>query len=413
MRRILFLCEHASWSQIVRSLVLARGLDRGAFELHFACGTFDPRLFGDATLAPEAMTRWPLVSMDPKKLEAAIAGGGRIYDRSTLASYVDDERRLFDRVKPDLVVSDLRWSTAISAPLAGVPCATVVNAFWSPHAIRERFPLPDHPIIRVVGLSMAEKYFPMALPKVFSHFARPVNELRRQHRLPEIGSLPEVITWGDRTLYPDDAQLVPLSHHDPRRVFLGPILWSPRVEPPAGFEELGRTRPLVYATLGSSGDVRALPTVIEALGRLPVDGLVSTAGRANLKTVPANVRVVDLVPGELVARRAAVVICNGGASTAYQALAEGAPVVGIPSNLDQFLAMTAVRDAGAGLLLRAGTLSSDAVSEAVRRVLAEADFKERAVALAQSFARHDVHARFRAVVDEVTRAGHGTEPEVG
>jgi len=413
MRRILFLCEHASWSQIVRSLVLARGLDRGEFELHFACGSFDPQLFGDETLAPGHLTRWPLVSMDPKKLEAAISGGGRIYDRSTLASYVDDERRLFDRVKPDLVVSDLRWSTSISAPLAGVPCATVVNAFWSPHAVRERFPLPDHPILRVVGLSVAEKYFPMALPKVFSHFAKPVNELRRQHHLPELGSLQEVITWGDRTLYPDDEALVPVSQHDPRRVFLGPILWSPRVAPPEGFGELGRTRPLVYATLGSSGDVRALPAVIDALGRLPVDGLVSTAGRATPKTSPANVRVVAMVPGDLVARRASVVICNGGASTAYQAIAEGAPVVGIPSNLDQFLSMTAVRDAGAGLMLRASTVSSDAVCEAVRRVLSEVPFKERAVALAQSFARHDVHARFRVVVDDLTRAGSGTDKEVG
>jgi UDP:flavonoid glycosyltransferase YjiC (YdhE family) len=413
MRRILFLCEHASWSQVVRSLVLARGLELGEFDLHFACGTFDPRLFGDGTLAPEAMTRWPLVSMDPKKMEAAISGGGRIYDRRTLASYVDDERRLFDQVKPDLVVSDLRWSTAISAPLTQVPCATVVNAFWSPHAIRERFPLPDHPIIKLVGLSRAEKYYPMALPRVFAHFAKPVNELRRQHRLPELGSLQEVITWGDRTLYPDDASLIPLSHHDPRRVFLGPILWSPKIDPPAGFEELGRSRPLVYATLGSSGDVRALPTVLDALGRLPVDGLVATAGRALPKTVPANVRVVEMAPGDLVARRASVVVCNGGASTAYQALAEGAPVVGIPSNLDQFLSMTAVRDAGAGLLLRASTVSSDAVCEAVRRVLSEDTFKERAMALAHSFSRHDVHARFRAVVDDLSPAGTGTDTEVG
>lgn len=413
MRRILFVCEHASWSQIVRSLVLARGLDRGAFEVHFACGTFDPRLFDDATLSPGDMIRWPLVSMDPRKIEAAVFGGGRIYGRATLASYVDDERRLFDRVKPGLVVSDLRWSTAISAPLAGVPCATLVNAFWSPHAVRECFPLPDHPILKVVGLKVAEKYFPMALPRVFAYFAGPVNALRRQYGLPEIGSLPEVITWGDRTLYPDDPCLVPLSHHDPRRVFLGPILWSPRVALPAGFEEMGRLRPLVYATLGSSGDLQALPAVIDALGRLPVDAVVATAGRTRMKTVPANVRVADRVPGDLVARRAAVVICNGGASTAYQALAEGTPVVGIPSHLDQFMAMTAVSGAGAGILLRASTATPDAVCDAVKRVLSDVSFKERAVALARSFARFDVHARFRAVVDDLTLAGTSRNSGVG
>lgn len=105
MRRILSLAEHVTWSQIVRSLVLARGLDRREFDVHFACGTYDPRLFGDATLAPERMTRWPLASIDPKKIEASLASGDRLYERSVLSSYVDDERRLFDQVKPDLVVS--------------------------------------------------------------------------------------------------------------------------------------------------------------------------------------------------------------------------------------------------------------------------------------------------------------------
>ncbi|MBS0658980.1 MAG: glycosyl transferase family 1 [Verrucomicrobia bacterium] len=402
MRRILFLCEHVTWSQIVRSLVLARGLDRREFDVHFACGTFDPRLFGRGALGGERLTRHALHSVDPKKIEAALEAGEQLYEKSVLARYVDAERQLFDEVRPDLVVSDLRWSTAISAPLAGVPCATLVNAFWSPHAVRDRFPLPDHPILKLVGIPTAEKYFPLALPKVLAHFAKPVNELRKKHRLPEIGDLHRVITWGDRTLFPDDASLVPLAQHDPRHVFLGPILWTPEVPLPEGFDELGRTRPLVYATLGSSGDVRALPAVIEALGRLPVDALVATAGRATPRVVPPNVRLVEMVPGDVVARKATVVVCNGGASTAYQSLAEGTPVVGIPSNLDQFLAMTAIRDAGAGVQLRASTVTADAVRESVARVLREPTFHRRARELALSFSRHDVHARFRAVVDELT-----------
>lgn len=55
-------------------------------------------------------------------------------------------------------------------------------------------------------------------------------------------------------------------------------------------------------------------------------------------------------------------------------------------------------------MLRASTVASNAVREAVLRVLSESSFKERAVELGRSFARHDVHARFRAVVDELTVA---------
>jgi len=40
--------------------------------------------------------------------------------------------------------------------------------------------------------------------------------------------------------------------------------------------------------------------------------------------------VVDMIPGDVAARKAAVVVCNGGAGTGYQALAEGTPIVSIP-----------------------------------------------------------------------------------
>ena len=38
---------------------------------------------------------------------------------------------------------------------------------------RQGFPLPDHPIVRLMGVERAARYFPKALPWVFAHFARP------------------------------------------------------------------------------------------------------------------------------------------------------------------------------------------------------------------------------------------------
>jgi UDP:flavonoid glycosyltransferase YjiC (YdhE family) len=99
------------------------------------------------------------------------------------------------------------------------------------------------------------------------------------------------------------------------------------------------------------------------------------------------------------------VVCNGGASTGYQALAEGTPIVGIPWNLDAYLAAIAMRDAGAGLFLRAATVTSAKVRAAVERVMREESFTQTAQRVAASFARFDPHARFRAVIDEVTAHG--------
>ena len=240
---------------------------------------------------------------------------------------------------------------------------------------------------------------------VLRHIAAPVNKLRRKYGLPELGDLIDVFTWGDRVLFPDDPLLIPLSHQAPHETFLGPVLWSPETPLPAFWDELGRDRPMIYATLGSSGTVRAVPQVLEALGGMDVDVVFSTAARVTPKNVPRNVHVVDMIPGDLAARKAAVVVCNGGASTGYQALAEGTPVVGIPSNIDQLLAATAMCDAGAGVLLRALTVTPAQVRAAVERVMCDESFEPAAQRVAASFAGFDPHARFRAVIDEVTAHG--------
>lgn len=393
-KKILFLAEAVTWSQVVRLMVLARGLDTSRYEVHFASARFDERLFEGTRFR-----RWPIVSLAPEKVEAAVAAGRRIYSKSVLAGYIRDELRLIDAVRPDVIVSDLRWSTTVSAPVSGVHCCTLIDAYWSRRMARDTFPVPDHPIVRLLGVPMAERYFPVALPKVFQHFVAPVNELRRKYGLPAIGDLFDVINWGDRVMFPDDPAVTPLTSLAPHETFLGPVLWSPKVPLPSYWDSL--QRPLIYATLGSSGALDAMPAVLAGLGSIEADVVLSTAARFVPKQLPNNVRVVEMIPGDLAARRAAVVVCNGGASTGYQALAEGTPIVGIPSNLDQFLAMTAIRDAGAGVMVRASTATAAEVRNAVLEAM---KLRDRARELAASFATYNPRARFGAVLEELTGA---------
>jgi UDP:flavonoid glycosyltransferase YjiC (YdhE family) len=239
------------------------------------------------------------------------------------------------------------------------------------------------------------------VPKVFAHFAKPLNQLRERHGLPPIGSLPEVITFGDYVLHPDVPELAPTGGAPRTHIRLGHVPWSPRVPLPS-LAGLDPRRPLVYVTLGSSGKWDRLPLVLRALAYLPVNVLVSTAGRRDPLPEYDNVRVAAYVPGDLAAQKAALVITNGGASTAYQALAAGRPVVGIPHNLDQYLAMTAIAATGAGVLLRSGTLRPEAVSQSVVNLL-DADAAQRAAArIRQAMSRYDHAARFRAFVESVT-----------
>ena len=107
----------------------------------------------------------------------------------------------------------------------------------------------------------------------------------------------------------------------------------------------------------------------------------------------------DYLPGDLAARRAAIVISNGGSTTGYQALAEGRPVLGIPFNLDQYLASQAIERTGAGLVVRAGLADAKTVAGAISRLLAEPAFATRAADVAADLGRSNAPAAFAALVD--------------
>ncbi|MBC8133500.1 MAG: hypothetical protein H7X95_11015 [Deltaproteobacteria bacterium] len=398
-RRVLFVCEAVTLAQVVRLATLARALDPLRTEVHFASARFDDLVFAGTTFV-----RHQIHSLSPRTVDARVASGRRLYGRRTLARYIDEERALLAAVSPVLVVGDLRLSLAVSAAVEKIPYASLINAYWSPHAVRTGFPLPDHPIVRLLGVELAERTFPKALPYVFRHFARPVNALRKQYALPALGSLPEVLTHGDHTLFPDVPALVPTRDLPAHQKYLGPILWSPPVPLPPWWAALDTMRPTLYVTLGSSGRVQRLRLVIEAAAACGFQVLVATAGRSTstlTDALPPHVFVADYLPGHLAARRAVAVVSNGGSTTGYQALAEGRPVLGVAFNLDQYLAMTAIADAGAGLLLRAGNLDRDGLIQALRRLHQEASFTDAAAGLAREFSRWDAGASFAAFVDGV------------
>jgi UDP:flavonoid glycosyltransferase YjiC (YdhE family) len=354
-KRILFVAENATMAQVVRLAVLAHGLDPVRYDVHFACAGFDPLIFAGTSFAQH-----DIFSLPRATVERASAKGKAIYSAAVLERYVEQELALFAQVKPDAVVGDFR-----------------------------------------VGEKMAAKFFPRVMPKVFAAFAKPINTVRKRHGLPAIGSLLEVLTHGDRTLFPDTPLLVPTAGSPSTHVYLGPVLWSPEVPLPDWWNSVPNTKPIVYVTLGSSGKHDRLPIVLGALAKLDVSVLLSTAGRDLPRDLPPSVFAAPYLPGDKAAARSALVISNGGSTTGYQALASGVPVLGIASNLDQFLAMTAIAASGAGILLRAGSLREASVRDAIGRMLSEPTFGQATKDVASDFAHYDSVQQFEGQISDL------------
>jgi UDP:flavonoid glycosyltransferase YjiC (YdhE family) len=392
--RVLVMAEAVTLAHVGRPVALAAGLDPRRFEVHFAAS---PRF--DALLGPLPHTRHDLDSIPTARFLDALDRGAPVYSADDLRRYVREDRSLLADVRPDVVVGDFRLSLSVSARLAGVPYATITNVYWSPSA-RRRFPLPELPLTRTLGVRAAGIVFPLARPVAFALHTRPLNRVRREHGLPSLGpDLRRTYTDADLVLFADVPELAPPHTPAPGQEFLGPVLW----EPAAAAPPLPDDRPLVHVTLGSSGRGRLLDAAVRAFADLPVAVVAARAGAALPDPVPRNVVAADYLPGTAVARRAALVVCNGGSPAVHQALSAGTPVLGLAGNMDQHLSMGSVTAAGAGLLVRSEHATPTTIARAARRLLDEPDFRARARELADRFASHDAPAAFARAVERLSR----------
>jgi hypothetical protein len=114
-----------------------------------------------------------------------------------------------------------------------------------------------------------------------------------------------------------------------------------------------------------------------------------------------NAFVADSLPGEDAAKRADLVICNGGSGTTHQALASGTSVLGIASSMDQLLNMQSICSAGAGEVLRAGHADARRIRTYATTLLSQPTYAEATQALATIFAKYDAPSRFREILDGV------------
>lgn len=377
-KRILFFAEAVTLAHVARPLVLAQSLDPAQYEVHFACA---PRF--EFAFAKTNFRRWDIDSISCEQFLRALAHGSRLYDFATLQKYVDEDLSVIGEVQPDLIVGDFRLSLAVSAAVTKVKYAAIANAYWSPYTKRKLFPLPDVPASRVLGYRLTSALFHLFQPLIFAYHARPLNKLQRKYGLRPLGNLLRVYTYGDYTLYADPPDFYPTSSLPLNHRFLGPIDWSPDTELPPWWNELPADEAIIYVNLGSSGAARLLPRIIQVLSELPITAVVATAGRWRPVELPANVKVCDYIPGREAVSKACLVICNGGSPSVYQALAQGVPIIGITSNMDQCLSMDPVELAQAGVVIPASQTSARSLAKTITAISNQGSFRDNARALQQ------------------------------
>ncbi|HEY7769653.1 nucleotide disphospho-sugar-binding domain-containing protein [Longimicrobium sp.] len=400
-RRILFFAEAGTLSHVTRPLQLARALPPEEYEVHFAC---HPRF--DDLISPVPGTRHHLDSISSERFMRAAKLGTPMFGVRTLRRYVREDLALIHEVRPELVVGDLRQSLSISCPLAGVPLVNLVDAYHSPYA-RISWELAEHPFVGLVSDGVAQRMFSLFFPFNASLHTVPLNVARLSFRQGVAGfRLHREFVYGDWNLYCDLPELVPMDPLPHNHRFIGPVHWSPTVEPPAWWNRVPDDRPVVYLGLGSSGPSDVLGTVLEALASMPVYVLLAGGAGTREAGWPGNVFAAPYLPGDEACARARVVICNGGSTAGQQSLAAGRPFLGVATNIDQVMFTRLAERTGAARLLKAHNVTRNAVRGAVSALLNDPAPAAAAARLADSLAGWDAAENFRQLVGSLcgTRA---------
>lgn len=211
--------------------------------------------------------------------------------------------------------------------------------------------------------------------------------------------------WGDRALEGNAESLfssvdlvlvlVPPGLEDPRELpattlCVGPICHpdSPAVEflSTCDLTDLVEDGPpwvLVSLSTNMLRQEGALQAILDAIGSLPVRGLLTLGDILKIQSIsiPENVVVRSYIPHDFVLPYVDAVVSHGGLSTISASLATGKPLVCIPQGRDQALNAAQVEARGAGRML-AKDASPTEIAGAIDEVAHQASFHVAAEELA-------------------------------
>jgi UDP:flavonoid glycosyltransferase YjiC (YdhE family) len=370
LKRILFLAEGATMAHFVRPVALADSL--AAYQDEYEIHLYAPSRFA-ADLAGKFYSTGELKSAPGEHFLANIARGKPLFSPDVLRAYVPEDCQLIRRIRPDLVVGDMRLSLPISARLEKVPSAVIINAYWSPYAKR-RCVLPELPLTRLIPPRWLAPLNRGAQPIVSAMHVAQMNRVRKEFGVPPLPlETRKMFTDGDYVLYPDVREFVPTDGAPPNHHYVGICDWARSAPKPEWWERMcADPNPKVFISLGSSGPIRVLPALL--------------AG---------NIDTADLLPFIETAAQAAVVVTHGGSGGLYPAMAAGTPMLAIPSNADQHLSTALLEENGAGLGVRVEEATVGTLLSSARRILSEASFARAAARWATIFQQDAARNRFR------------------
>jgi UDP:flavonoid glycosyltransferase YjiC (YdhE family) len=291
--------------------------------------------------------------------------------------YAADTTAAIDDVRPDLVVcSFFAIGAMAAAEAAGLPFDVLFpNAYLLPT-----------PGIPPVGLGLApargaagrirDRFVTALTRRQWDKGLPGLNDMRASLGLPPVETFFDQVHRARRELVLTSAGFDFPGTLPPNVRYVGAVLDDPAWAA-ASWDRPGGDRPLVLVALSSTFQDQGacLQRVVDAVGSLPVDAIVTTGPAIDPASLdaPAGVTIVRAAPHSAILGHAAAVVTHGGHGTVVRALAAGVPLVVLPHGRDQADNGRRVTSRGAGIVLSRNARPTP-LATAIRRVLDDPAF---------------------------------------
>jgi MGT family glycosyltransferase len=198
----------------------------------------------------------------------------------------------------------------------------------------------------------------------------------------------------------------------PRQLhFVGVLLPDapPDFTPPAWWERVLKSgKPIVLVTQGTVAtnvDELIRPT-LEALKDEDVWVVATTGGKPAAELgfpIPANAVVEPFIPFATIMPHINAYVTNGGYGGICIALAAGVPVISAGTTEDKMEVGNRVSHSGVGINLKTNRPTTEQVRTAVRKLLSQPSYSERARSIQSELAQHDAPNESATLLEELAR----------
>jgi len=346
MKKVLFLPGGIGLAHVGRLIMIAKEMQNRGIMVEFGAGTQAVSI-----LQKENLPCYPLPEFERSVYERKIKNNNFfIYTRSVIKKFVLAELELFNRVKPDVVVYDVRITAKISTQIANIPCVSVLNADMTPYYDFSKVRFPVH---TTLGKFLPNRFVSLLNKKFGQNFSKRVGTqlipalltlemikfsptlLRLGYRLSKD---PYQIVLADKTLIADIPEFRPVKKLPDQVKLIGPIFWDGGSKLPGWSNKLLETDNIIYVTASGTGDNKTFLKILDFLKDSPYT-VVATTGNtlhpSDVKISYPNLFLTDFLPGSFILPKSKLIIFPGGNATAYQALSFGIPQVCTPFHMDQ------------------------------------------------------------------------------